>query len=124
MENRELKIGNWVEQPNTGPQQVTAILNDIQIKTTSGHVDKYCRRIPLSEKWLDMFGCTTHYTGTQKEYETPNPEIIIKVFVYTKETLFFVNYRGTDIKRIEFVHQLQNLWFELTEEELIIEKII
>ena len=53
MKTNELRIGNWVEQPNDGVTRVTAILNDLQIKTETGYVDKYCRPIPLTEEWLE-----------------------------------------------------------------------
>jgi hypothetical protein len=46
MKATELRIGNnWVDQPNEGVTKVTSILNDLQIKTETGYVDKYCRPI-------------------------------------------------------------------------------
>jgi hypothetical protein len=56
MKASELRLGNWVEQPNDGVTRVTAVLNDLQIKTETGYVDKYCRPIPLTEEWLLKFG--------------------------------------------------------------------
>jgi hypothetical protein len=43
MKASELRLGNWVEQPNDGVTRVTAVLNDLQIKTETEYVDKYCR---------------------------------------------------------------------------------
>jgi hypothetical protein len=56
MKASELRLGNWVEQPNDGVTRVTAVLNDLQIKTETGYVDKYCRPILLTEDWLLKFG--------------------------------------------------------------------
>jgi hypothetical protein len=36
MKASELRLGNWVEQPNDGVTRVTAVLNDLQIKTETG----------------------------------------------------------------------------------------
>jgi len=56
MKATELRIGNWVGQPNEGVTKVTSILNDLQIRTETGYVDKYCREMPLTEEWLLKFG--------------------------------------------------------------------
>lgn len=114
MKANELRIGNWVEQPNDGVTRVTAILNDLQIKTETGYIDKYCRPIPLTEEWLLKFGFEKAdeiyfiefdvYSMTIKEYEKGK-------YILNPETHF--NYVD-----IEYVHQLQNLYFALTGQEL------
>jgi len=122
MKASELRLGNWVEQPNDGVTRVTAVLNDLQIKTETGYVDKYCRPIPLTEEWLLKFGfkqcgyeglfwCHNKLKGLEfaginwADSEFPEYQ--------------FLNYRiGEEIYRVQYVHQLQNLYFALTGEEL------
>ena len=117
MKSNELRIGNWVEQPNDGVTRVTAIFNDLQIKTETGYIDKYCRPIPLTEEWLLKFGFekltekgngfkSTSYTYTGK----------VALIVHFDGDRLSVNFwQGTEKK---YVHQLQNLYFALTGEEL------
>ena len=114
MKSNELRIGNWVEQPNNGVTRVTAILNDLQIKTETGYVDKYCMPIPLTEEWLLKFGFELDIEdgGYQKgKY---------KVSVSDEGCLFFIyiGYYPEEIAEFKYVHQLQNLYFALTGEEL------
>ena len=117
MKASELRLGNWVEQPNDGVTRVTAVLNDLQIKTETGYVDKYCRPIPLTEEWLLKFG-----------FETWETEVSLQIYDFWQlYNLKIAIYKGnfyTDINAkkifIKHVHQLQNLYFALTSEELTI----
>ena len=118
MKATELRLGNWVEQPNDGVTRVTAVLNDLQIKTETGYVDKYCRPIPLTEEWLLKFGFDLDIEddGFQKgKY---------KVSVSDEGCLFFIyiGYYPEEIAEFKYVHQLQNLYFALTSEELEIKE--
>ena len=118
MKASELRLGNWVEQPNDGVTRVTAVLNDLQIKTETGYVDKYCRPIPLTEEWLLKFGfkgLPVNYMGFY--------EFIIGTFSIIREQdeycFPYETYNGDNIDlEIKHVHQLQNLYFALTGEEL------
>ena len=131
MKATELRLGNWVEQPNDGVTRVTAVLNDLQIKTETGYVDKYCRPIPLTEEWLLKFGFEKVVYDSEKHgYETE--------YYLEKKDVFFVycddfslgiygsvrDYEGNSLaiipphENINHVHQLQNLYFALTGKEL------
>lgn len=121
MKSSELRIGNWVEQPNDGVTRVTAILNDLQIKTETGYIDKYCRPIPLTEEWLLRFGFdkltekgsgfkSTSYTYTGK----------VALIVHFDGVRLSVNFWQGNEKK--YVHQLQNLYFALTGEELTLKE--
>jgi len=109
MKANELRIGNWVEQPNDGVTRVTAILNDLQIKTETGYIDKYCRPIPLTEEWLLKFG----FRGNERQ----RVKRFVGLEIYTKD-LWRYNTKGNNALVVEYVHQLQNLYFALTGEEL------
>lgn len=119
MKANELRIGNWVEQPNDGVTRVTAILNDLQIKTETGYIDKYCRPIPLTEEWLLKFGFTYDEVfgwsfSDEKiyfilNYYQPNNRVVLET---DEESVITVP------QDISYVHQLQNLYFALTGQEL------
>lgn len=108
----ELRIGNWVDQPNKGVTKVTSILNDLQIRTETGYVDKYCRAIPLTEEWLLKFGFDEIVIEGYPVYQS-NRGFAIEY--YKDESVFLI----LDFEvRIKYVHQLQNLYFALYGEEL------
>jgi len=115
MKATELRLGNWVEQPNDGVTRVTAVLNDLQIKTETGYVDKYCRPIPLTEEWLLKFG----FVLRGLYYHFPNYDIF-KIEQYKLKNAYWLRHRteSLDCARINYVHQLQNLYFALTGKEL------
>ena len=127
MEKTELRIGNLVEYPawNNDVSKAYFSIRDIHfdegkigltngiIKLPSSHLD-FIKPIQLTEEWLLKFGFEKAdeiyfiefdvYSMTIKEYEKGN-------YILNPETHF--NY--VDIK---YVHQLQNLYFALTNEEL------
>ena len=119
MKATELRLGNWVEQPNDGVTRVTAVLNDLQIKTETGYIDKYCRPIPLTEEWLLKFGFTYDKSfgwsfSDEKiyfilSYYQPSNRVVLET---DEESVINVP------QDISYVHQLQNLYFALTGEEL------
>lgn len=112
MKASELRLGNWVEQPNDGVTRVTAVLNDLQIKTETGYVDKYCMPIPLTEEWLLKFGFDETIVEGYPLYQS-NKGFIVEYYV--DESVFLI----LDFEvRVKHVHQLQNLYFALTGEEL------
>jgi hypothetical protein len=80
--------------------------------------------IPLTEEWLLKFGFEKDDTGVdmfdQDYYEWYQKEFpVIGVLCQSsdKEYIFDEN---TDTLRLKFVHELQNLYFALTGEELIL----
>ena len=117
MKISELRLGNWVDQPNDGVTRVTSILNDIQIRTETGHIDKYCRPIPLTEEWFLKFGFDEIIVEGYPIYQSDKG---FMVEYYKDESVFLI----LDFEvRIKYVHQLQNLYFTLTGEELEINGI-
>ncbi len=112
MKATELRIGNWVE--------IQGLESKIILVDTEGCIceNEYCedfennnitqnlQPIPLTEQWLKRFGC----------------ELI--VFDITKGDIgfdFWLTPKGSDYSlsvNLEHVHQLQNLYFALTQEEI------
>jgi len=125
MKASELRIGNYVERPS-GILCVTSgdihAMSDFQL-----HEDKLpiTKPIPLTKEWLLKFGFTKDgrgyamgvhqrlFSGLMKL--TFNGKLQMWVFVFSVGS-----YR--DITRVQYVHQLQNLYFALTGEELEIKK--
>jgi hypothetical protein len=117
MKASELRLFNWVEQPNDGVTRVTAVLNDLQIKTETGYVDKYCRPIPLTEEWLLKFGFVDN--PYEDRYELKRE---YHIYIEIDKTKGFTEIWCEKYPIIKHVHQLQNLYFALTGEELTIIK--
>lgn len=110
----ELKIGNLIHVPSTGQTiPVTAINMDLGVWVNRSlgvlgfdQIDP----TPLTEEWLLKFGFEKSYGEfTKKGFSFR----ICSNEIFTNE-----EYNPTKICKIDFVHQLQNLFFALTREEL------
>ena len=86
----------------------------IWVESDSGHefFDRF-EPIPLTEEWLLKFGFEKTKYGFVKMTE------IACLRIWEED----VTYSGTLIENIEHVHQLQNLYFALTGEELTLKEI-
>jgi hypothetical protein len=123
MKASELRLGNWVEQPNEGVTKVTSILNDLQIITETEYVDNYCRPIPLTEEWLLRFGFTYKKTDKANCYTLHFFSVnFVTDGRYKGKVFIRVANFNPDINNFLYVHQLQNLYHALTGEELTIIK--
>jgi hypothetical protein len=112
MKASELRIGNLVEDENGYYQIEAEHLDDdvFPILQTWG--------IPLTEEWLLKFGFELDIEddGYQKgKY---------KVSVSDEGCLFFINigYYPEEIAEFKYVHQLQNLYFALAGEEIVVKE--
>ncbi len=76
--------------------------------------------IPLTEEWLVKLG----FEETYKSQHTQRFDLISNTkFGYNKNLktdIYYIRWIGEDFIHIKYVHQLQNLYFALTGEELII----
>jgi hypothetical protein len=108
MKSNELRINNYYLAFGVDLKQVETLTKDkILIDFTP---------IPLTEEWLLKFG---FYKNIDTElFEKGGFQIEISVL----KCLFYLPEFGDWHKEIEYVHQLQNLWFALTGEELTITK--
>ncbi len=128
MEAHELRIGNLVKWKSTGDIN-DVIKIDVTIKNHCvNHINiKDCEPIPLTEEWLLKFGFEktvfdSEETGYGVEYDLKNKEFHLSYcddfsisISYKKENLSIT----PNIELFRNVHQLQNLYFALTNEELI-----
>ena len=106
MKVTELRIGNWVQFKHT-ETPVRVDLGDFVMarEYKDERLDDY-EPIPLTEEWLERFGCD------------------LIVFDITKGDVgfdFWLVPKWSDYSisvNLEHVHQLQNLYFALTQEEI------
>ena len=118
MENKltasELRIGNWVEFPNLLIKQQQIVYLDARKEDTS-----YIQPIPLNEEWLEKFGFEKHaYSWNGKIFH------LLEWDDYPLNWFVAMNKNGAVlVQKLKYVHQLQNLFYSLTNEELTINEI-
>jgi hypothetical protein len=123
MKANELRIGNWVTvYPQISIQQVVDVMcdginTDKTIRAHYGLVEP----IPLTEEWLLKFGFEIkldnfNWNAAIGVNEIGDFKLSLR---HTDDFGWFYKSRCTPIK---YVHQLQNLYFALTGEELTIKE--
>ena len=108
MKANELRIGNWVEA-------------SVQFQIDAKFIYEYSvvggdyKPIPLTEKWLVKF-------GFDKDGKMKGTGFLFRICFDEKAPYAYLEtYGGGEYKiEIEYIHQLQNLYFALTGEELTI----
>jgi len=113
MKANELRIGNYVQEDGYGVLEIGATcLVDISVGTYKP------KPIPITEEWLLKFGFNeiSFKETSDNWFRIPVDESFLW---YTLNNEFFINGIGSDLK---YVHQLQNLYFALTSEELTIKE--
>jgi hypothetical protein len=133
MKAQELKIGNLIEyaigdtfndrEPYFGKCifQVVMIMDD-SIKIDIGYdatlrvlfSDPKLKSVMLTEEWLVKFGFEFNNLNETHYFEK------FSFRLHLRENEFFYNWIGGNVF-IQYVHQLQNLYYALTGEELTIE---
>lgn len=119
MQASELRIGNYV-YINGVCNQVSEIHTKL-LKFLSNNTlwnIKQSKPIPLTEEWLVKFGFKTNQYKDEFTLFHNNYEYLLDC-AYTDEGVFnfVVDSTCMDID-VKYVHQLQNLYFALTKEEL------
>jgi hypothetical protein len=135
MKASELRIGNYATIENgvwPTMKGIPLIVNgtrcykDNDFPASTGDVnlnegeynqfDEFIRPVPLTEEWLLKFGFELQLRGTIKDYLKFNSdgvsEMLISSINGTEWTTYGVRYK------IQYVHQLQNLYYALTGQEL------
>lgn len=121
----ELRIGNLLEFSNgIEPAKIVMVgrrfFSSAAIEKEDGdfNVTPYYRGIPLTEEWLIRFGFVYH-----KHNNSFQLDVAFGFSIWGKVgSGFNVYVEGSDIGNpVEYVHQLQNLFFALTGKELILD---
>ena len=111
MKASEVRIGNWVKQPN-GIIEVFTVSDSDDEGDINSYLEDEIEPIPLTEEWLIKFRFrymgSAPTLGINESWNCGN----IKIEQLQSKDLVF---HGLQIKH---VHQLQNLYFALTGEEL------
>ena len=130
MKSQELRIGNWVQYSLCDGELVEGQVNEINERwatVNKWHVDK---PIPLTEEWLVKFGLEKR----GNEWHHTDKDQYPYIFIYFEHDHFLngniiglmrstkVQERSVISNDLKHVHQLQNLYFALTGEELEIKK--
>lgn len=120
----ELRIGNWVNFSRI-PTQIEGISRRIRpdcgyfeiVGISNPQKGIHITPIPLTEDWLINFGFKKSIQGTAFFRN-------LKVYNHLFEP-YIVNHKGwhlslraKKVAKLEYVHQLQNLYFAITGEEL------
>jgi len=128
----ELRIGNCLYNDDTDDIMVVSRIESkdytkwnnnneyniiaFKIVTNDGYYEGDFRPIPLTEEWLLKFGF--EYRGGHG-YKSPMGE---NFYFSIGNGFIHEMYRHTNFKGVKYVHQLQNLYFVLTGEELTIKQ--
>lgn len=127
MKANELRIGNYLNGKQ-GYVVVSEIRANNSVKihdnTSSFYVGTCLKPIPLTEEWLFNFNMeyVDGFSSQRKLYVKKHEYDISQITYSEKEGLMRLSngeQKGTMlIPHIKYVHQLQNLYFALTGEEL------
>lgn len=125
MESKELRIGNWVNatfQGETEAEQVEDICNGLINPWTHEGIESNMNTysgIPLTPEILLKAGFEKQDYEDAFWYETEWPTVGV-LCTCDEDRGNYVFDENTDTLRIEYLHQLQNLYHSLTGEELTI----
>ena len=124
---KELRIGNLVEDHNGVHYVIYAISrNSVIVDPPFGWFDiSEIKPIPLTEEWLVKFGFEksifddTYIEANKNDkcYRFDNPDECYYIS-YGKQNSMFCSVDYGGLKYINYAHQLQNLFYSLTGEEL------
>ena len=123
MKPANFRIGNFVETPD-GIQPIIEIsqhaVYTADFKSTWAEI----KPIPLTEDWLKIFG----FERKDNPNNTPS-----WIWIKKGQVWFYQDWKGCDFyinsfintysqKEVKFIHELQNLYFALTGEELTLKE--
>lgn len=128
MKASELRIGNWIDiqrltsTPHEFIQVTGRAIGQIAALTDGECINWY--PVPLTEKWMLKFGFIADYPGSSRYRKKPleidlKPSFGYPVRVYCGQEEWGWGHSELDTE-MKYVHQLQNLYFALTGEELAI----
>jgi hypothetical protein len=133
MKASELRIGNLVDLGNRIAKVIEiAHLGCVvvDLEETQDTIEDYERikGIPLTEEWLYKFGFKNIDKGDNDyiTYTDSNHDYYLQIDVRRKDGKYLIldnsfdDLRAFSMVDIMYVHQLQNLYFALTGEELIL----
>ena len=115
MKANELRIGNWVFD-NDQLEEFTIESDTLFDESDGDCMEKHIKPIPLTEEWLVKFGAEK--VNEISEYFDGEDMYSYELYLDGAECLFDRKCNCQPYEHIKYVHQLQNLYFALTGEEL------
>lgn len=127
MKANELRIGNYVAIEHCRYGEPYLTIESIGLESVNYDFRAYSvgeiKPIPLTEEWLVKFGFKLYPTGSYCKDINYDLYLAIIYSDTPKEIWLNVYQDGVEnttiLKHIHYVHQLQNLYYALTGEELI-----
>jgi hypothetical protein len=117
MKANELRIGNWINHKYSPPSFIVSVINTFNENTVNGIELEDCEPIPLTQEWLLKFGF--------KKWNDCcycNGKLVVEgLFKNFNESICLLRCGNDDyveLTNINYVHQLQNLYFAIIGEEL------
>jgi hypothetical protein len=121
MKANELRIGNYYYGDVLFPSEYNVITANDLVELDSDPLDDYYQPLPLTQEWLLRFGFQKDGVFDKFFTYLPIPDLCMDKLSFRVNEGFIcyesIKYR-TLLKHIQYVHQLQNLYFALTNEEL------
>jgi len=121
MQANELRIGNWINYKSQDIQ-VASLVFDNSADRNHKELTDNIKPIPLTEQWLERFGFKISYDKHWYD-KGANRGDILSVNIKTNECLLGSKINWAHPRTVYYVHQLQNLYFALTGEELTLKEI-
>lgn len=117
---KELRIGNWVYSSEQEPIRIEGVHNKKGVFHGFWH-NAIVYPIPLTVEWLERFGFK--YSQNEETYLGVNSFFIEdrstdKLSKNVDKEAFGVWSWQSYLREVKYVHQLQNLYFAITGEEL------
>lgn len=116
MKAEDLRIGNIYKPTDNSIEKYKSVSVDDLKAWSMGAI--YGQSIPLTEEWLEKFGARkiNHIHGYVFWTFQKTKQNNCRVDIYERRT----EANSGSVKHCEYLHQLQNLYFALTGEELIL----
>ena len=115
MKVTELRIGNWLDNGEGSNYVIdTSSMMDILDEAQVNNGETYWKPIPLTEEWLVKFGFDGRVDFKWKR--NVGIQIVGGDYYFAFKDMGNVIFRS--IVECKYVHQLQNLYFAVTREEL------
>ena len=119
MKATELRIGNLIHTDNSTQSFMDVVTVDLEVLLSLHYgYGFYENPIPLTEEWLVKFGFDKIGIYYEKENLRIEPMVLMNL-TFAVRFITGVN-SSIMISSVQHVHQLQNLYFALTGEELTI----
>jgi hypothetical protein len=117
MEAKELRIGNIFGFGEMIHEATHWDIRNLRVQELKGENSLTYKPVPLTEEWLLKFGFETSKWDDNNSLRKMIGSNDYTIVFYSND---ICEIGGVITKKIEFVHQLQNLYFALTGEELTI----